>query len=249
MRCSSDDAGGEAARRCPRLQRARHRQSGRGDLPRGAPARHRHAWSTARRRCRTGRVDIAAIGCDFYAFTGHKMLGPTGTGGLWARREHLAGDAALPRRRRDDPRSALRAAPSSTTRRTSSRPARPTSPASSAWAPRSTTCRRLGMAQHRGARAASCWRTPPRRWTRSTGLRIIGTRARQGGGDLVPGRGRARARPGHPARPGRHRGALRPPLRASADGLLRRAGDLPRLARLLQYFEDIDAPGGRRCAR
>ena len=35
-------------------------------------------------------VDIAAIGCDFYAFTGHKMSGPTGTGALWARREHLA---------------------------------------------------------------------------------------------------------------------------------------------------------------
>ena len=35
-------------------------------------------------------VDIAAIGCDFYVFTGHKMLGPTGTGGLWARPEHLA---------------------------------------------------------------------------------------------------------------------------------------------------------------
>lgn len=34
-------------------------------------------------------IDIAALGCDFYAFTGHKMLGPTGTGGLWARREHL----------------------------------------------------------------------------------------------------------------------------------------------------------------
>ncbi len=34
-------------------------------------------------------VDISAIGCDFYAFTGHKMLGPTGTGALWARREHL----------------------------------------------------------------------------------------------------------------------------------------------------------------
>jgi cysteine desulfurase/selenocysteine lyase len=33
-------------------------------------------------------VDIAAIGCDFYAFTGHKMCGPTGTGALWARREH-----------------------------------------------------------------------------------------------------------------------------------------------------------------
>jgi cysteine desulfurase/selenocysteine lyase len=34
-------------------------------------------------------VDIAAIGCDFYAFTGHKMLGPTGTGALWGRRELL----------------------------------------------------------------------------------------------------------------------------------------------------------------
>jgi cysteine desulfurase/selenocysteine lyase len=35
-------------------------------------------------------VDVAAIGCDFYAFTGHKMCSPTGTGALWARREHLA---------------------------------------------------------------------------------------------------------------------------------------------------------------
>lgn len=34
-------------------------------------------------------VDIAAIGCDFYALTGHKMCGPTGTGALWARKEHL----------------------------------------------------------------------------------------------------------------------------------------------------------------
>ena len=35
-------------------------------------------------------VDVRALGCDFYAFTGHKMCGPTGTGGLWARREILA---------------------------------------------------------------------------------------------------------------------------------------------------------------
>lgn len=34
-------------------------------------------------------LDIAAIGCDFYTFTGHKMCGPTGTGALWARRELL----------------------------------------------------------------------------------------------------------------------------------------------------------------
>jgi cysteine desulfurase/selenocysteine lyase len=53
-------------------------------------------------------VDIAAIGCDFYAFTGHKMCGPTGTGALWARRELAGVDAPLPRRRRDDQGSALR---------------------------------------------------------------------------------------------------------------------------------------------
>ena len=34
-------------------------------------------------------VDIPSIGCDFYAFTGHKMLGPTGIGVLWGRREVL----------------------------------------------------------------------------------------------------------------------------------------------------------------
>ncbi|HEV2681097.1 MAG TPA: cysteine desulfurase [Rhodanobacter sp.] len=34
-------------------------------------------------------VDVQALGCDFYAITGHKMLGPTGTGALWAKREHL----------------------------------------------------------------------------------------------------------------------------------------------------------------
>ncbi|MGH7731843.1 MAG: aminotransferase class V-fold PLP-dependent enzyme, partial [Candidatus Eiseniibacteriota bacterium] len=30
-----------------------------------------------------------ALGCDFMAFTSHKMLGPTGIGALWARRELL----------------------------------------------------------------------------------------------------------------------------------------------------------------
>jgi cysteine desulfurase / selenocysteine lyase len=34
-------------------------------------------------------VDVEAIGADFYAFSGHKMLAPTGSGALWARRELL----------------------------------------------------------------------------------------------------------------------------------------------------------------
>ncbi len=36
-------------------------------------------------------VDVAELGCDFYAFSGHKMLGPTGIGVLWARPDVLEG--------------------------------------------------------------------------------------------------------------------------------------------------------------
>ena len=35
------------------------------------------------------RVDVRDLGCDFYAFSGHKMLGPTGAGILYGRRELL----------------------------------------------------------------------------------------------------------------------------------------------------------------
>jgi cysteine desulfurase/selenocysteine lyase len=34
-------------------------------------------------------VDVRAVGADFLAFSGHKMLGPTGIGVLWARKEIL----------------------------------------------------------------------------------------------------------------------------------------------------------------
>jgi cysteine desulfurase/selenocysteine lyase len=39
-------------------------------------------------------VDVQALGCDFYCFSGHKMYGPTGIGGLWGRAQHL--DAMTP---------------------------------------------------------------------------------------------------------------------------------------------------------
>jgi cysteine desulfurase / selenocysteine lyase len=35
-------------------------------------------------------VDVQAIGCDFYAFSGHKTYGPTGIGVLWGRHDLLA---------------------------------------------------------------------------------------------------------------------------------------------------------------
>jgi cysteine desulfurase/selenocysteine lyase len=34
-------------------------------------------------------VDVSALGADFFAFSAHKMLGPTGLGVLWARQELL----------------------------------------------------------------------------------------------------------------------------------------------------------------
>jgi cysteine desulfurase / selenocysteine lyase len=36
-------------------------------------------------------IDVQALGADFVAFTGHKMLGPTGIGVLWGKEERLQG--------------------------------------------------------------------------------------------------------------------------------------------------------------
>ena len=54
-------------------------------------------------------VDVAALGADFLAFSAHKMLGPTGIGVLWGRRElleamppFLAGGSMIEMVRMDD---------------------------------------------------------------------------------------------------------------------------------------------------
>ena len=47
-------------------------------------------------------VDVQDIGCDFpIAFSGHKMMGPTGIGALYAKRELLEGHGSVPDRWRD----------------------------------------------------------------------------------------------------------------------------------------------------
>ena len=36
-----------------------------------------------------GPVDVAAMGCDFYAITGHKLYGPSGSGAIYIRSERM----------------------------------------------------------------------------------------------------------------------------------------------------------------
>jgi cysteine desulfurase/selenocysteine lyase len=48
------------------------------------------------------KVDMQALDCDFYAFSGHKVFGPTGVGILYGKRNILNSTSALPRWRRYD---------------------------------------------------------------------------------------------------------------------------------------------------
>ena len=53
-------------------------------------------------------VDVQALGCDFYAFSGHKTYGPDRDRRALRPPRPAVGDAALARRRRDDPQRHLR---------------------------------------------------------------------------------------------------------------------------------------------
>ena len=93
-------------------------------------------------------VDVRAPrGADFLAFTGHKVVGPTGIGVLWGRREVLDAAAAVPRRRRDDRDRHDGAVDVRRRSRTSSRPA-----------PRRSS-RRSGSARRSTTSATSAWTT------------------------------------------------------------------------------------------
>ena len=82
-------------------------RSGRSTPSRGSPRGRTstaRSWSSTRRRpLRTGAVDVQALGCDFLAFSSHKMCGPTGVGALWGRAELLDADGAVQPRRPHDP--------------------------------------------------------------------------------------------------------------------------------------------------
>ena len=58
------------------------------DAPRAAAIAHKVGAKLLLDGCQAAPrlpVDVAAIDCDFYAFSGHKLYGPTGIGALWGR--------------------------------------------------------------------------------------------------------------------------------------------------------------------
>jgi cysteine desulfurase/selenocysteine lyase len=62
------------------------------DVPRAAALAHRVGATLLLDGCQAAArlpVDVAALGCDFYAFSAHKLYGPTGIGALWGRAELL----------------------------------------------------------------------------------------------------------------------------------------------------------------
>ena len=63
------------------------------DAPRAAALAHRVGAKLLLDGCQAAprmALDMAALDCDFYTFSGHKLYGPTGIGVLWARPEILA---------------------------------------------------------------------------------------------------------------------------------------------------------------
>ena len=219
-----------ARRRRARLERARHRESRCARSSRWRTRRACRCWSTARRRAPHMPVDVQALGCDFYAFSGHKLYGPTGIGALWGRARAARGDAALAGRRRDDrDRHASRRPPTPASPHASRR-ARRTSRAPSALGAAIDYVQAIGLEriaaheQHLLAYATELLGEIP-------GADDHRHREREGRRRLVRARRRARPRRRHDPRPRGHRGARRSPLRAAGDAALRRARDGARLVR------------------
>ena len=121
-------------------------------------------------------VDVQELDADFLVFSGHKLYGPSGRRRAPRQGRAPRGDAALPGRRRHDRAGAASPAPPGTRSRSSSRPARPTSPASSPWVPPSTMSRRWGWTRSpRTRREVLAYAT--RAINQVPGVRVIGTAA------------------------------------------------------------------------
>ena len=194
-------------------------------------------------------VDVQALGCDFYAFSGHKIYGPTGIGVLYGREELLDSHAALAGRRRHDP------ARSPSRRRTYNElPCKfeagtPNISGAVGLGAAMDYVEALGLDAHRRARAAAARARDRGARAAFPGIELIGTARAQGRGGVLHDGGRPSARSRHhPRRRGR-RGAHRPSLRHAGDGLLRHPGHRARLVRLLQHRGGRRSGSSPRCSK
>ena len=224
----------------PGLERARHDHAGAEMIEMA----HRHGATRARRR-RAGGLAHAASTCRRSTATstcspGTRCSRPTGIGAVFGKRERARGHAAVAGRRQHDRRRHLRE--DACTRR---RPCR-----FEAGTGNIADAVGLGAAldylmrhrpeQHRALRARAAGLRDARACSTVPGLRLIGT-AHEKAGVLSFVLDECRTEDVGGARPGGHRRALGPPLRAADPAPLRPREHGARLARALQYAEDIDA--------
>ena len=192
-------------------------------------------------------VDVAAVGCDFYAFSGHKMYGPTGIGVLWGKAALL--EAMPPWQGGGDMISSVtfakttwnvlpykfEAGTPNIAGRDRPRRRRRLHPRGRLAAHRRARGRPAGV-RHRASRPDPPG--PSRRHGRGKSRR-----------PLLHDRGRAPARHRHGAGSGRNRGPHRTPLRAAGHGFLPGPGDRQGLLRPLQHARRSRRARGRRRRR
>ena len=188
------------------------------------------------------RVDVQALGCDFYAFTGHKLYGPTGIGVLWGRRELL--DAMPPFLGGGEMISSV-TYERSTWAEVPHKFEAGTPPILEGIGLKAAIdyVQAIGydaIAAHEAVADRPCAGAAGA----IEGITILGQRAGPRRRGLLRARPRARARRRDAARPARHRGARRPSLRRAADAPLRPGKHRARQLRHLHH-----ARGNRRAGR
>ncbi len=182
-------------------------------------------------------IDVTELGVDFLAFSGHKMLGPTGIGVLWPDARGARRPAAVPHRRLDDRAGdhggdhLRRAAAALRGRHPGGEPGR------RPGTPPSDYLDAVGMDADRRARARADRPTPAgrrRRGGRGAGAGAGHRGGAVGGGERGGGRrapARRRAVPGPPG----HRGAGGSPLRPAGAPAVRRRREHPGVVRALHH--------------
>ena len=199
-------------------------------------------------RAPPGPSTCVALDCDFYAFSGHKLYGPSGSGRALRQGRAARGDAALAGRRRHDrlrhlreddlQRAPLQVRGGHPEHRRGDRPRRGHRLRDGPRARR-----------HRRPRGRAAAPTAPRCSWPIPGLRLVGTAPREGGRALLRARRHPPPRHRHRPRLRGHRGPHRPPLRPAGDGPLRHARHRARLPGLLQHAGGAGRAGRGASAR